>query len=115
VILLRLLLAARIKPEDIRYARRYRPIDPAHRLDWPMGAGLARMVGLITGALRPLPGSPHRAPPKRPQPAPSTSPQPAPAQPAVTTASTDSGGVDRDRLKIKNPAAPGVLRFQDPD
>ena len=42
--------------------------------------------------------SPHRAPPKRAQPAPSTSPQPAPAQPAVATASTDSGGIDRDKV-----------------
>ncbi len=42
--------------------------------------------------------SPHRAPPKRPRPAPSASPQPAPAQPAVTTAATDSGGIDRDKV-----------------
>src|SRR5580700_9393867 len=40
--------------------------------------------------------SPHRAPSKRPQPAPSTSPQPATARPAV--ASTDSGGIDRDKV-----------------
>src|SRR5258708_1174397 len=42
--------------------------------------------------------SPRRAPPKRPQAAPSTSRQPAPAQPAVTTAATDSGGIDRDKV-----------------